>query len=146
MYDEIPLLQFGKVNIQRRPGGLCVRGLQAPWPLHFVTPKNFCVRNDHRFGFPAEDPAGKGTQMGGESGVLSLEFGASGSLAQDFGFRIIQAIFLPYFAEALALAVIITKDVAAIVLSHPAMELGEKPPPLRFGYRRIRRMVRQRTK
>ena len=54
-------------------------------------------------------------------------------------------MFLPNFLEALALAVIVAKNIYRIILPQPAVELLEKFAALRLGDLRLRRALGQRT-
>ncbi len=55
-------------------------------------------------------------------------------------------MFFPDFLKALAFAVVIAENMNGIILSQPAMNLGEKFPALLLGDLRFGRTLSQRTK
>jgi hypothetical protein len=102
--------------------------------LNLVAAKNLGIGHHDYLCLIAEESTGQAAQVYAQSGWRrrGLVVGRGGAC---------QAILFPDFHEALALAIVVAKQVNLVVLSQPAMNLGKKILSLGVGDLRFRRTL-----
>src|SRR6185503_13202462 len=120
MQDEITVVQISKINVERGTRGLRMGRFLAARTLDFVTAKNFCIRHHDQFRFVTNEAAGEGADLDGGDIALRCPVGAA---RRPY---LIKTMFLPDFLEALAFAVVVAENMNGVILSQPAVDLGEK--------------------
>src|SRR6185437_6690357 len=128
MHDEIAVVQVGEINVECRARGLCMGRFLSAWSLDFVTAKNFRICDDDQFRFVANKAAGEGTDLNLGCGVVSVS-----RLVEPQVRLYGETMFFPDFFKALAFAVVVAENMNGVILSQPAMDLGEEFTALRFG-------------
>ncbi len=138
MHNKIAVFQIREINVECGARSLRVRRFLAARTLDFVASEDFRIGDDHELRFVTNEAAGERTDLdvGFGVGFVSRLVGPQSRRYTEL---------FPDFLKALALAIVVAKDVDVVLLPEPAVKLLEKFTALRLGNLRFGRAFRQRT-